>query len=212
MNNQQSQLNPQAASIVKAIAYTENGGKLDLKNPSAGQTGEMKSVFQFEPGTWKAYAKQISGDENLPMTPENESLVTYSKVNEWLNKGYDVKQIASMWNAGPGESDAYTGSFSDGSPSTGTNKKYGVKYDVPGYADKVAKYAEEFSAKFPQQDGQSQTANQTNPSTTPQVASQTPPQTQTNDIPGTTQNQSLLRSVLSSASKLKKQKNDKQTS
>lgn len=166
MNNQQSQLNPEAAAITKALAYTENGGKLDINNPSAGKTGEMKSIFQFEPATWKAYAKQASGDENLPMTPENESLVTYSKVHDWLNKGYTVPQIASMWNAGPGEHEAYSGKFSDGSSSVGVNKKYGVKYDVPGYAKKVEGYVKQFS-QSPQQ-----------PSTQPQASSSVKPTTQ----------------------------------
>ena len=63
----------------------------------------------------------------------------------WLEKGYTPKQIASIWNAGPGEPNAYTGKFSDGSPSRGVNKKYGVKFDVPSYADKVDKYVSEFT-------------------------------------------------------------------
>lgn len=153
MNNQtqqpnqqqgQSAMNPQAAAIVKALAYTENGGAPNMSNPTAGQTGEMKSIFQFEPGTWKAYAKQASGNPNLPLTPENESLVAYSKVDDWLKKGYSTSQIASMWNAGEGESNAWEGKFSDGSSSQGTNEKYGVKYDVPGYAQKVSSYAKQF--------------------------------------------------------------------
>lgn len=158
MNNKNQpklQFDPQAAAIAKSLAYTENGGSPNFKNPSAGKTGESKSVFQFEPGTWKAYAKQISGNENLPLNAENESLVTYAKVKDWYDQdskeGYppDViaKRIASRWNAGSGEPDAYMGKFSDGTSSQGVNKKYGVKYDVPGYAKKVADYARKFSGQ-----------------------------------------------------------------
>ena len=151
MNNQKPQLDMKVASVVKGLAFAENGGIPDVSNPSQGQTGEMKSIFQFTPDTWKNYAQQVSGKADLPMTPENESLVAYHKVGDWMQKGYTVPQIASMWNAGVGEPNAYTGKFSDGSSSTGINKKYGVKYDVPGYAKKVADYAQQFSQESPEQ-------------------------------------------------------------
>ena len=133
-----------ANAIVKAIGYTENGGKPDINNPKKGKTGEMASIFQFTPATWKNYAQQVLGDKNAPMNADNETYVVHKKVSGWLEKGYTPKQIASMWNAGTGEPDAYSGKFSDGSPSRGVNKKYGVKFDVPGYADKVDKYTNNF--------------------------------------------------------------------
>lgn len=133
-----------ANAIVKAIGYTENGGKPDPAKTRAGKTGEMKSVFQFTPDTWKNYSKQVFGKE-MPLTPDAETYVVHTKVKGWLEKGYTPKQIASVWNAGPGEPDAYTGKFSDGSPSRGINKKYGVRFDVPSYADKVEKYVSEFT-------------------------------------------------------------------
>lgn len=176
--NQQSQANPQALAITKALAYTENGGTPNISNPSAGPSGEMKSIFQFEPGTWKTYAQQISGNANLPMTAQNESMIAYSKVNDWLQKGYSAEQIASMWNAGPGEPNAYTGKFSDGSSSQGTNAKYGVKYDVPGYAKRVLNYTQQFESQG-NQNTQTNTGNnnsntQTNP-TQNQPLSSNPP-------------------------------------
>lgn len=134
------------ASIVKALAYTENGGKLDLNKLQAGKSGEMKSIFQFKPSTWKLYAKQTSGNPELPPTPENESLVVYHKVGDWYNhlKSEGVSdddiplKIASMWNAGENNSDAYKNNWK------GTNS-YGVKYDTPAYAKKVANYTKEFN-------------------------------------------------------------------
>ena len=169
-------MNPQALKIVKALALTENGGKIDVKNTKAGKTGEMKSIFQFEPTTWKAYSKQVLGKE-VPLTPENESAVTYAKVSEWLDKGHTPDEIASMWNAGPAESDAYTGKFSDGSPSKGINKKYGVQYDVPGYVKKFNDYLGKVGE--PPQSGTvpPQTSAPTMPQFTPEVAQNTPPVT-----------------------------------
>lgn len=131
-------------SIVKALAYAENGGKPDLSNLKSGKTGEMKSIFQFTPDTWKKYAKDILGDENSELNPDNETYVANEKVKKWIQEGKTARQIASMWNAGPGEPDAYSGKFSNGSPSVGINKKYNVKFDVPSYADKVLKYSKEF--------------------------------------------------------------------
>lgn len=134
-----------AYAITRALAYQENGGSIDsIKNPKAGKTGELKSIFQFEPETWKKDAQQFLGDPNAPMTPDNETKVVTSQVSKWIDKGYNSKQMASMWNAGVGEPDAYTGKFSDGSSSVGVNPKYGVKFDVPTYADNVANYAKKF--------------------------------------------------------------------
>lgn len=134
-----------AALIAKALAYTENGGKPRMDKLRAGKTGEMKSLFQFTPATWKNYAKQATGDENLPLTPDNEFGVATTMAHKWLQEGKTVPQIASMWNAGTGEPDAHTGRFSTGRPSVGINKKYGVKYDVPGYAKKVQSHYDEFT-------------------------------------------------------------------
>lgn len=138
-------MNPQALTlaILKGIAYTENGGKVDLKNVKAGQSGELKSVFQFEPATWKRDAKMVTGDENLSLTPANEALVAhgviYPQVKKALEQGKDPDTIAreqgSAWNSG--KTEGYKENLK------GVNKE-GVKYDVPKYADKVANYAKKF--------------------------------------------------------------------
>lgn len=134
-----------ANSITKGIAYTENGGKPDISNPKTGSTGEAKSIFQYTPATWKRYAKEITGNEDIAMNADTETYITNEKVKQWIKKGYTAKQIASVWNAGESEKNAYTGKFSDGSLSVGLNKKYGnVKFDVPSYADKVQKYSKQF--------------------------------------------------------------------
>ncbi len=132
-------------SIVQGLAATENGGKLDLNKLQAGKSGETKSIFQFMPDTWKEYSKETSGKNNLPLNPHNEVQVVTHKVNEWYDKdiqeGYTPKEatmrIASRWNAGEQNPDAYKQNYK------GTNKE-GVAYNTPAYAKKVADYATKF--------------------------------------------------------------------
>ncbi len=128
-----------AASITKAIAYTENGGAPNIQNPTAGKSGEMKSIFQYTPNTWHAVAAKYLGDANTPLTPDAETTATVRRVGDWLDKGYNTSQIASMWNAGEGRPNAYKENWK------GTNS-YGVQYDTPKYASTVLKYAKQFYA------------------------------------------------------------------
>lgn len=140
--------------ITKALGYTENGGRPNLDSPSAGKTGELASVFQFEPGIWKNYSHEVFG-KDVPMNPDTETMVVGSKVKQWYDEdtknGFTpdeaAKRIASRWNAGAGEPDAYTGKFNDGSPSQGVNKKYGVAYSVPEYVGKFTKFLDEFKGQ-----------------------------------------------------------------
>lgn len=152
-------------AVTKAIGYAENNGKPDLNRLSSGRTGEMKSIFQFTPDTWKLYSKQAFGKET-PLTPDTETYVVKHKVKDWLKKGYKPEQIASMWNAGESESNAYTGKFSTGHPSVGINKKYNVKYDVPSYASKVSNYTKQFYSGGDQLNQQNNTGFENNPSVT----------------------------------------------
>lgn len=131
--------------ITKALAYTENGGKPNVNSLSAGKSGEMKSIFQFEPSTWRLYAKQELGDANAPLTSENEAEVVHKKVSDWVqhlsDEGVSQEEIplkiASMWNAGESHPDAYKENWK------GVNSS-GVSYDTPAYANKVASYVKQF--------------------------------------------------------------------
>lgn len=127
-----------ANSITKALAYAENGGTVDILNPKAGKTGEMKSIYQFTPATWKLYAKQVFGKDNVPMTADTETHVVNEKVKKWIKEGKTTSQIASMWNAGESKPDAYKQNWK------GINKKFGIEYDTPAYAKKVLGYAKQF--------------------------------------------------------------------
>lgn len=125
-----------ANAITKAIAYQENGGKLDLNKLSAGQSGEMKSIFQFTPETWKLYSKQVYGKE-MPLNNDNETYVVKQKVRKWMDEGRTAREIGSMWNAGEARPDAYKENWK------GVNK-HGVAYDTPKYAEGVLKYSKQF--------------------------------------------------------------------
>lgn len=142
--DQGTQIDPfLVGAITASIAGTENGGKPNLSNPSEGQSGEMKSIYQYTPGTWKSAAKQFLGSSDAPLNSDTETFVTMQRVNKWLQQGYNPQQIFSMWNAGPGEPNAYEGKFSNGESATGMNK-YGVKYNVPKYVDTAMNYLNSF--------------------------------------------------------------------
>lgn len=133
-------LDPTVVNLAKAIRQTESGGDFNAK----GQSGEHGG-YQYTPDTWNAVAPKYGITSKLETaTPQEQNAVTYNRIKEWKDSGKNVTQIASMWNAGEGEPDAYTGKFGKdtgshkaGDPSRGVNA-YGAKYDVPKYAESVA--------------------------------------------------------------------------
>ena len=123
----ENQLDPQVVNLAKAIRQAETGGDFTAK----GSSGEYGG-YQFTKPTWDSYSKQYGINTPLEQaTPEQQNAVAYNKIKEWKDKGHDVTQIASMWNAGEGKPDAYK-------DNVGVNK-YGVKYNTPKYAESVAK-------------------------------------------------------------------------
>lgn len=152
-------LDPQAVDLAKAIRQTESGGDFTAR----GKSGEY-GAYQYTPATWANDAKAAGVDVPLQhATPEQQNQVAYTKIKNLKDQGLNVGQVASAWNAGQGEHDAYTGTFSNGHPSVGTNK-YGVHFDVPAYAKSVATAYQSIKAGGqPQADpnNPSSTANQT---------------------------------------------------
>lgn len=136
-----SSLDPQAVNLAKAIRQSESGGNFAAK----GKSGEY-GAYQFTEPTWQNLSKKYGVNASLDQaTPDQQNEVAYKQIKEWKDKGYNVGQIASMWNAGAGEPDAYTGKFSNGQPSIGTNKQ-GVRFDVPAYAKSVAQTYQQLKA------------------------------------------------------------------
>ncbi len=159
-----TQLDPQVVNMAKAIRQSETGGNFK----ATGKAGEI-GAYQFLPSTWKAQAPKYGITSTLDKaTPEEQNAVAYNKIKEWKDSGHDVTQIASMWNAGEGEPNAYTGRFSNGHPSIKKNPDGSTKFDVPSYAKSVASaYLKFKNGGIAQQDpsNPSATVNNGGPST-----------------------------------------------
>lgn len=115
-----------AVDIANAIKKVESGGNYNAK----GGSGEF-GAYQFMPATWDGWAKQYAAENNIKAsiapTPANQDKVAQWKIGKLLDQGYNAQQIASIWNSGQPTWEGKTGI-----------NKYGVKYDVPGYVNKVS--------------------------------------------------------------------------
>lgn len=138
---QNQALDPSLVNLAKAIRQVESGGNFAAQ----GKSGEH-GAYQFTSGTWDSASRKYLG-QPVPLeqaTPEQQNEVVYKRIKDWKDRGYNVGQIASMWNAGEGEPDAYKGTFTSstathrvGQPSVGVNS-FGAHYNVPAYAKSVA--------------------------------------------------------------------------
>lgn len=127
--NFESQLDPKALKLMRAIRQHESGGKYD---GPAGDAGTSTGAFQFQPDTWKQYAKEVLGNENAPMSKANQNQVAYTKIKGWKDAGFTPEQVAAAWNAN--EQKAKDGSWKT---NIGHNDKYNVDYDTPAYVKSV---------------------------------------------------------------------------
>lgn len=123
------QLDKDVVNLAKAIRQNESGGDFTAR----GKSGEH-GAYQYMPDTWKQWSKQYLG-RDVPLdraTPQEQNEVAYKKIKEMKDRGFNVGQIASSWNAGEGNKDAYRTGFK------GVNSQ-GVAYDTGAYAEKVAR-------------------------------------------------------------------------
>lgn len=121
-------LDPQAKALAQAIREAEGfKGDPNIK----GESGEW-GAYQWTPATWDAYSKEAGVNAVFgTATLEQQNEVAYKKIKQWKDAGYNPGQIASMWNAGVGKPNAYLEGHK------GVNK-FGVEYDTPDYAERVA--------------------------------------------------------------------------
>ena len=125
--NRQEQLDQDAVNLAKAIRQVETGGNFNAR----GKSGEY-GAYQYTKDTWDKTASRYGIKVPIDQaTPEQQNEVTYRQIKEWKDAGYNPGQIASMWNSG--KPDAYLDQNYKG------RNKYGVQYDVPKYAESVAK-------------------------------------------------------------------------
>lgn len=130
----ENQLDKQAVNLAKAIRRAETGSSTDPYN-ARGASGEIGG-YQFMPDTWKNLSKKHLGDENAPLSVENQNKVAYMEIKSLKDQGYTPAQIASIWNSG--QADTYkTG-------GVGVNAQ-GVEYNVPKYVSTVSNYYRELS-------------------------------------------------------------------
>lgn len=128
MEPTQTQLDPGAVALAKAIRQQESGNNFTARSKD-GSFG----AYQFIKPTWDSTAKKYGVNASWEdATPDQQNEVAYKQIKDWKDQGYNVGQIASMWNAGAGKPDAYKEGLS------GTNSS-GVNYNVAKYAESVAK-------------------------------------------------------------------------
>lgn len=87
---------PDVIALSKAIFQRESGGNFN----AVGDAGTSHGAGQWQPGTWKAQAKDVLGDENAPMTPQNQKAVIQVTVAKRKAAGLNPAQIAAEWNSG----------------------------------------------------------------------------------------------------------------
>lgn len=195
----ENQIDEQAVNMAKAIRQSESGGDFNAK----GKSGEHGG-YQYTPDTWNAEAPKYG--INVPIeqaTPEQQNAVTYNRIKNWKDKGFDVTQIASMWNAGEGEPNAYTGTFGSdtsthkkGDASKGVNK-FGAAYDVPSYVTSVAKAYQQIKGGGQAQQDQNNPSSAQNFQFQSQKNEQQPEQQDKNTgFLGTNPNDSLYGKIL----------------
>lgn len=131
----------EAENLAKAIRQRESGGNFN----AVGDAGTSKGGYQFQEGTWKQYAKEILGDENSEMTPQNQNAVAYGKIKTWKDGGKNAAQIAAMWNAGENIGDKWV----DHKGKTNINGKV-LSYDTPQYVKDVTDLYQQFKGQSPQ--------------------------------------------------------------
>lgn len=86
-----------ATALTNAIMMHESGGR-----QVRGGSGEFGS-FQYLPDTWKTISKEMTG-KVLPQTPQNEYLVSKSKIAKLLQT-YSPMEVALIWNTSLGGSE-----------------------------------------------------------------------------------------------------------
>lgn len=126
---QPQSLDPQIVNYLKATRTVESGGNFQAQ----GKSGEY-GAYQFTEPTWNSAAKKFG--VNVPLknaTPEQQNEVAYKVASQWKQEhpDWNIGNFASAWNAGEGNADAYQKNHA------GVNE-FGVKYNTPAYAQKVA--------------------------------------------------------------------------
>lgn len=109
-------LDPKVVKVMRAIRSVETGGDFN----AIGDNGESHGAYQWHNDNWKNAAKEILGDENAPMSPENQNKVAYGQIKAYKDAGRTPEEIAALWNGA--HKDKSTGLYTYNAP------EYGVKF------------------------------------------------------------------------------------
>ena len=142
-------INTRAKNLTKAIFQHESGMNFDAK----GDNGTTYGAGQWQPETWKSHAKIVLGDENAPMTKDNQSVVAQGMMHKWIKEGKNAAQIAALWNSGSDkgwEDKVGAKTYPDGTT---------IKYNVPKYVKEVT----DLYQKYKTEPSQTQQTEQTQP-------------------------------------------------
>lgn len=115
-------------ALVKAIRQNETDFDNAKQNPykMSHDNGTGFGAYGYQKSSWKQWAKDYSGDENLIPTPENQDIIAYLRVHDLKNQYGKAADVLSVWNSGKPAAQA----------SAGYNAKLGLNYDTPAYIQK----------------------------------------------------------------------------
>lgn len=132
----------QAKNFTKAIFQHESG----MNYNATGDAGTSHGAGQWQPATWKLQAKDVLGDENAPMTPENQSVVAQGTFRHWFTPiekgglGLNAAQGAAKWNSG--SPDGW-----ENKVGTATINGQPVKYNVPQYVKSITDLYQQYKGQ-----------------------------------------------------------------
>lgn len=127
---------PDVINLSKAIFQRESGGDFN----AVGDAGTSHGAGQWQPGTWKQQAKNVLGDENAPMTPDNQKAVIQVTVAQRKAAGLNPAQIAAEWNSGKSQGwENHVG--------TTTINGQQIHYDTPKYVKDVTELYQSYKGQ-----------------------------------------------------------------
>jgi hypothetical protein len=121
--------NKLAQSLANTIKFIESDadqlafttGIVEGNYNARGLSGEI-GAYQIMPETWNRYCIRYF-KEVLEPTKENQDLIVVTVMEDLINRGYSIEQIAAIWNSG---------THKNWETKIGVNS-YGAYYNVPAY-------------------------------------------------------------------------------
>lgn len=133
---------PDVIALSKAIFQRESGGDFN----AVGDAGTSHGAGQWQAPTWKSQAKDVLGNENAPMTPDNQKAVIQVTIAKRKAEGLNPAQIAAEWNSGK------TRGWENHVGTTTINGQQ-IHYDTPKYVKDVTELYHQYKGQSSPQNG-----------------------------------------------------------